>query len=252
VQRSLKQRKDSFMSIESACLEALEPRRLLSSVILHDKTLVVHADNRTNNIISVGYDRRERITVVLNGVGTAFSKDSVDRIYLVGGKRADGMRVIETRREFNKHVRFYSEGGNDVMVGGTEPDLFICSIGDQTINTGNGDDTVLGGAGNDTIVGGDDFKLIFGGQGNDTITVGRGRGYIIGGKGNNTITSHGDRFEIFGQGGNDTITGGGRDTLWGGGGHDVLRGGTESHGVFEHFAKLISVLKPETPKTPAS
>jgi Ca2+-binding RTX toxin-like protein len=237
---------------QPACIEALEPRRLLSSVILHDKILVVHGDNGVHNTISIGYDRRERVTIVLNGVGTAFKKDQLSRIYLVGGHLSDSMRVSEARREFTIPTRFFSQGGFDTMVGGTEADYFICTTGDQTIFTGNGDDTVLGGSGNDTIVAGNNFKLIFGGKGNNTITTGNGRGFIIGGKGNNTITTRGDRFEIFGQGGNDTITGGGHDTLWGGGGHDVLQGGEEHHSIFTGFGKMLRVLTPEAPTAPLS
>ncbi|HEY1629568.1 MAG TPA: C2 family cysteine protease, partial [Tepidisphaeraceae bacterium] len=80
--------------------------------------------------------------------------------------------------------------------------------GNNTVNAGDGSNTVLGGAGNDNITAGSGDDSLDGGAGNDT---------IVGGDGANTL---------YGEAGNDSLTGGaGNDTLYGGVGTDHLNGG---------------------------
>lgn len=80
----------------------------------------------------------------------------------------------------------------------------------------NGDDTIDGGNGNDTISGLDGEDTLSGGNGNDTISGGDGDDTIDGGNGKDTLD---------GGGGNDTINGGnGNDDITGGGGDDTIDG----------------------------
>ena len=232
------------------CLEQLEERKLLSSVVFKGRELIVTGDPVFGNNISVGFDHLQKSVILnVNGLQYGFATHSVTLIDLVGGAGNDWLHVDESLAPFTIRTRFLPGGGNNVVVGGTERDSVYCGgAGNDTIYTGNGDDTVVGGTGNDTIVAGNDFKLIFGAKGNNTITTGHGRGYIFGGQGTNVITSAGDEFEIFGGPGNDTLRGGGFDTLWGGGGHDVLIGGLQrNYGQFSGIAKLKRVLFPDQP-----
>lgn len=238
------------MAIGSHDFETLENRVLFSSVLLHGKQLTVEGDAVQGNNISVSLDKVQKIVQVnLNGVGYGYHSSEISLINLVGGAGDDWLHVDEPVSKFSIRVRLIPLGGNNTVVGGSERDLILCGgSGNDTIYTGNGDDTVVGGAGNDTIIAGNNFKLIYGAKGNNTITTGSGRGYIFGGQGSNLIHSGGDSYEVFGGAGDDSLSGGKFDTLWGGGGHDVLSGGLQrNYRQFSGYVKIKHVLFPDIP-----
>jgi Ca2+-binding RTX toxin-like protein len=103
---------------------------------------------------------------------------------------------------------FFATGGSGTVAagGGTNRIVIPSTVtGAWSINTGNGDDTVLAGAGNDTI------------------NAGRGHNAIALGAGNNVVVSTGDD-TVTASNGDDTITALGR--------HKTLVFGNSSHLVF--------------------
>ena len=97
----------------------------------------------------------------------------------------------------------------------------------RAINGGNGNSELTGTvattsavAGNDTVRSGDGNDSISGGNGNDVLQAGNGNSKVDGGNGNDTITV---------GNGNNTLTGGnGDDVLHVGTGNNLLTGGNGS------------------------
>jgi len=120
------------------------------------------------------------------------------------------------RGEF--HVTIYNgTGGNNTINGGN---------GDDTINGLGGDDDLSGGNGNDDIDGGSGDDDIDGGNGNDEIDGGTGNDDIDGGNGNDEIHGGDGNDVLYGGNGVDTLNGGaGNDRLFGENGDDYLTGG---------------------------
>lgn len=75
-----------------------------------------------------------------------------------------------------------------------------------SINTVNGNSTLVGGNGNDVLNGGNGNDSLVGGNGNDFLSGGNGKDVLIGGNGNDTLYG-----------------GSGADILTGGSGNDVFR-----------------------------
>ncbi|MBU2982517.1 tandem-95 repeat protein [Lentibacter algarum] len=105
--------------------------------------------------------------------------------------------------------------------------------GDDTIITGDDDDTIFGGAGNDSIDAGIDEDSVFGGDGSDTIDGGEGDDFIDA-SGGTPLTDdvdpdpEDDRDSVIGGAGNDTIfTGDDDDTITSGQGDDYVDAGID-------------------------
>ena len=187
--------KDSIMTSSQNGMEQLEDRVLLSSVVLQGRELIVHGDPVFGNNISVSFDAQlHNVILNLNGVQYGYGIHSVSLIDLIGGAGNDWLHADELIGPFTIRSRFYGLAGNNTIVGGSERDLILCGgAGNDTIYTGNGDDTVVGGAGNDSIIAGNNFKLIYAAKGNNSIILGHGQGYIFGGQGANYIQSAGSK-----------------------------------------------------------
>lgn len=147
--------------------------------------------------------------------------------------------------QLNFGVAINGGEGNDMIVGGSDADLFFGETGNDTLIAGGGDDSAFGGLGNDTLRGGsgndvldggDDADLVvgqgggdllIGGTGNDTVDGGVGNDSMLGNDGNDSMTGGTGSDVIIGGAGNDTLLGNeGTDTLIGGSGIDSLSGGT--------------------------
>ena len=104
--------------------------------------------------------------------------------------------------------------------------------GNDTILTGDDDDLIYGGAGNDSIDAGFDDDVVYGGDGDDTVVAGEGNDYVEAGLGNDviygddtTVAAIGDETDLRPDNGLDTIYGGdGNDTIFGMDDADVLHG----------------------------
>ena len=113
-------------------------------------------------------------------------------------------------------IVYGTTGQDDFDFGSTNQGQTIYGgAGNDSIDSGNGNDTIYGGSGNDSINGGNGNDTIYGGSGNDTINGGLGSDLIIGGKGGDTLTggSGADTFKYLfvtdshpGSGNFDTIT----------------------------------------------
>jgi Ca2+-binding RTX toxin-like protein len=130
--------------------------------------------------------------------------------------------------------------GSGTIVGGGGDNRIIIPAsvaGGWSINTGNGDDTVLAlGSGNDTISAGGGHNAIMLGSGNNVVQS-TGDDTVSAGSGHETIAATGTSSDvIFGNssalffvatGGSATVFGGsGSDTFFGGTGPDEVHGGT--------------------------
>jgi Ca2+-binding RTX toxin-like protein len=146
--------------------------------------------------------------------------------------------------------------GNDTIFGGTGNAFIDLSNGDNYVDAGSGNDTIIAGVGHSTIFGGTGNDSIFGvggtnyieaESGNDLIVAMGGNATIFGGSGHSTIyggdyidkwatsetSSHvyietgiGDTL-VYGSGGSDTIVSGtGNDTIYAGDGTASIEGGT--------------------------
>jgi len=128
--------------------------------------------------------------------------------------------------------------GNDDVTGGAQSDTINLGNGTNTVvDAGDGDDVITGGTGADTITqagaGNDTMNLGAGnnvvtnaGSGNDTITATTGNDSVAdAGSGNDTIDLGNGTNDAYGNSGDDVITGGtGVDTFTGGADKDVLNG----------------------------
>lgn len=84
-------------------------------------------------------------------------------------------------------------------------------------------DEILGGEGDDVISGTEKGETIYGGNGNDNISGGKGDDSIYGNDGNDVISGHKGNDSISGDEGDDILIGGiGSDNLSGGSGKDVF------------------------------
>ena len=106
----------------------------------------------------------------------------------------------------NQTVNYGAEGLADSIDGGEGDDTIYGQFGNDTINGGNGSDLIYGGTGNDFInAGGIEASLVldtvFGGDGSDTISAGMQADSLYGG-------ADDDTFLIENAFGNDTIVGG--------------------------------------------
>ncbi|HEX3808644.1 MAG TPA: calcium-binding protein [Rhizomicrobium sp.] len=116
-----------------------------------------------------------------------------------------------------------------VAAGSTNAFEAALFAGSDTLNGGNGSDTINGFAGNDIISSGNGVDAAFGGAGNDTIgsnislTPGNGNKVFHGGGGDDEISTGFGNDVVYGDGGNDEIdVFSGSDKTYGGGGDDVL------------------------------
>ncbi|KAA3631224.1 MAG: calcium-binding protein, partial [Proteobacteria bacterium] len=121
-------------------------------------------------------------------------------------------------------------GGNDIVIGGAGGDRIRTGGGSDAVYGDNGRETGslsrttgVGSGGDDTIDSGPGDDRVFGGAGGDTIDTGEGNDKVFGDYGQ--VTAGESVTTDFGSGGNDIVSaGGGDDQVFGGGGNDVLGG----------------------------
>ncbi|MDH4170003.1 MAG: PQQ-dependent sugar dehydrogenase [Acidimicrobiia bacterium] len=150
-------------------------------------------------------------------------------------------------------------GGDDVIVGTTDPDTILAGDGDDLVCGGGGGDTINGGLGADTVYAEDGDDIVYGQDGDDQLHGGTGNDTLLGfggndiawgdagddvlngGVGDDVLFGHGGQDQLFGQAGVDVLLGGADDDLitgsddpdWilGEDGDDVLNGGAGNDGI---------------------
>jgi Ca2+-binding RTX toxin-like protein len=129
--------------------------------------------------------------------------------------------------------------GNDLLAGIAGRDNIVFGLdGNDTINTlFSGNDRIDGGNGDDSIISGPGDDIIEGGSGSDFINSGSGNNRVNGGDGNDFVISEEGANEIRGGNGDDRIGGGagpsrlfgdnGKDNVFGSFVDDILSGGED-------------------------
>jgi Ca2+-binding RTX toxin-like protein len=176
---------------------------------------------------------KDGVTMLPSGY-TAFVNTASDAV--VFGSGDAGESVLSSIGD----LTFFATGGSgSVVAGGGENRILVPSTdpGNWSINTGNGDDSVLAlGSGNDTINAGAGHNAIMLGSGrdvvqsagDDTVNAGSGRETITAiGKHHDLIYGNASQLLFVGSAGSATVFGGtGSDTFFGGKGPDLVYGGT--------------------------
>ncbi|MBE7219237.1 MAG: M10 family metallopeptidase C-terminal domain-containing protein, partial [Caulobacteraceae bacterium] len=161
------------------------------------------------------------------GADTLFGNAGNDVIFPGFADPASGMTTTG--------VAAYGGQGDDVIDARATnaPNLLSGDIGNDTIFSGAGFETVLGGQGDDSLVGGSaagagSLQLLFGNQGADTLSyAGGGSVELFGGQDDDVLSvstsGQGQTHLLFGNLGDDTLTAtGGYNSLYGGQGNDVV------------------------------
>jgi hypothetical protein len=222
-------RRATFPKIVQA-IDALEPRRLLTSFADADGNLTVTGtDGNDTIVLNV---RSGQLQVFLNGDPDGSFDNSAVTSVSVSGVDGDDQITIESGVIGS---RVNGNTGNDTLIGGE---------GDDTLDGDEGNDTVDGKVGADALIGGpgfdaadyrfetQDLRLSIDGDNNergggaegDNIALSIER--IVGGSGNDRIEGSDADNSLSGRDGDDTITGlGGNDSLDGNNGDDLLNGG---------------------------
>ena len=140
---------------------------------------------------------------------------------------------------------FYTGGGNDTVNSGAGNDVvygidlkapgeieLLPDNGTKNINLGSGSDTYHGGEGND---------IVDGGQGVDSdkdtnqIYLGNGTNYYTGGAGDDNVTGGNGRDIIYGGDGKNYIdAGGGNNEMHGGNGYNNFKGGSNNDEIWSY------------------
>lgn len=123
--------------------------------------------------------------------------------------------------------------GNDTIHNYYRRARISAGAGNDTIYSAYGRDTINGGPGDDVVIDEGGFNRVYGGDGNDSIRTGAGGDTVYGDAGSDTLRGGGGDDSIDGGTGRDLLFGSsGDDTLLGGGNNDRLYGGPGADQLF--------------------
>lgn len=124
----------------------------------------------------------------------------------------------------------YGMSGNDQLYGGWNNDILDGGEGNDYLAGRQGNDTLYAGAdywyNSNTLDGGDGHDTLYGGFGTDSLYGGSDNDTLYGGYGNDFLYGNGGMDYLFGQDGNDLLNGGDdgfADYLSGGNGNDKFQ-----------------------------
>lgn len=200
-------------AIAKAVFEALEDRRLMSTVSFEDGVLHLVGDTDTANKMTVRLTGSGKVVGSVGGESHWVRLSELSQIKITGG---DGDDSIYVDASLNTPVVVYAGEGDDKVFGGAGNDSVYGGSGNDFIDVRGGDNLVLGESGNDRIYAGDGNDHVEAGADNDTVLAGAGNDWVGGGGGTDLLD---------GKEGNDTLlAGSGNDKVYGGEGEDVLDG----------------------------
>ena len=155
---------------------------------LSNGTLKVGGSNAPDRIVV----RKGSVIVTINEeiVGTFESADSL----LIYGLAGDDEIAVDDLIEIptcvnagdgNDHVQ--GGGGQNTLVGGPGDDVLVAGAGDNTLNGGDGSDTLIASTGGNTLDGGDGDDVFYDGGGTNTVFGGEGNNTFVPGGGQTTF-----------------------------------------------------------------
>ena len=233
-------------------IDALEPRRLLSSATLSGDVLVVNDDPLTDAILIRRHAVPDSPVYVVDIDPADGSKRPsrhwefpLDKVHFIvvrgfGGNDVIDLAIATYSIDAEPGVgpvtvppRIDAGLGDDQVYGGTARDIVAGSFGTDRIDGGDGDDWIDGGWGDDVLHGGRGNDFVYGNAGNDVVGGDEGNDRLYGGSGNDFLgTVRGGPAPL--EPGDDLLVGGpGEDRLVGGEGKDRLYGGTGR----DHFSR---------------
>lgn len=219
---------------------------------------VVNSTIRGNQGEDVFNLRGNYTSAVINGNsgGDVFNLDAAVQLEdtkIVGGNSNDGQMILDSFDITAVNSTLNGNKGNDaIIIGGTAAGTNLTATG-FTVFGGQGDDTIQnefatvtsgnvvtysGDKGDDDIDAGVGNGSILGGEGNDTLNGEAGKDTIEGGVGDDVIDGGAGDDVIKAEAGDDTIAlnTGGEDTVTGGAGKDTYTGADVVDFVFEAIA----------------
>src|SRR5438128_1245111 len=145
-------------SPELACLDPLEPRRLLSggiSATLRAGLLSITGTPGPDRIVL----RQARGRLAIAGTALSFVSNRIRHISIDGGDGNDTLTGTDGPDSISGgdgNDLIHGNGGRDSLDGQTGMDKLFGDAGDDSILGGAGDDLLVGGNGSDTLLGGED------------------------------------------------------------------------------------------------
>ncbi|PTQ84873.1 choice-of-anchor I family protein, partial [Agitococcus lubricus] len=95
--------------------------------------------------------------------------------FIAASQSPTGQALLVSGNEISNSVTVYAiqtqSEGNDVIMGGSDAEVWSGRGGNDTINGGDGADTLIGGAGNDSFIGGGGNDVIMGNEGDDSVAA---------------------------------------------------------------------------------
>lgn len=153
-------------------LEALEGRRLLSSVSLaNGGVLTIIGNDNSNNTLGV-WKKGSQLVAVHNGAKKTFAESSVKKIAIHGGKKNDSIWITN---DIKRPSILKGYKGNDTLFGGRGQDWIYGGDHDDKMWGNDNNDFLYGESGDDELWGGDHTDKLNGGPGAD-LTDGTGQG----------------------------------------------------------------------------
>ena len=169
-------------------------------------------------------------------------------LYLVGGKTNDqvniqpiglsntGIQVQGQLNGVNLHNLTYSPSPAIIYIVGFNGNDNITMANTVTIaavvSEGDGNDNIQLGQGNNTLIAGNGNDNVQAGNGSNTVTLGNGNDNVQLGDGNNTVfLGNGNDNVHLGNGNNIATTGNGNDNIQAGNGDNLLVAGLGQHSV---------------------
>ena len=167
---------------------------------------------------------------IFGGSGNDYIDGGAESDYIIG----DYATIVGDPEDltFWGNNTIYGGGGNDILWGGALNDFISGGEGDDIIQTGfnnvsllNEQDIAFGGTGNDTFLGGQGIDQLYGEEGDDNFHAGEGNDQLFGGSGEDILNGNEGNDILYGDDGDDLVYGNeGDDTLFGGSGDDELGG----------------------------
>lgn len=167
---------------------------------------------RVTNVVNAGdmwsgSDKKE--VVVVTGTGSVVSANGGDdKICVYNATMRDGFSGSQIFGGLgNDTVITY--GGSNTIDTSEGNDLVYLNGGDESVTAAEGDDHIWGlGADRMTAYGGSGDDLLIGSHGDDSLNSGSDNDVVLGNAGNDTITELYGNNKLYGGAGTDTISGG--------------------------------------------